>query len=164
MTTTRSPRRGGPGRRHPRAVRGVRNSRSLAMNTSKTARSTPDDGDLGRHAMTSPTTMPRDASLTSRCPRGRARLTKMPSSSASRMASPSGDEREVRSGVLEDHGLVDHGELEVGGRVVHREPPALGHDDDEQRREGEEPLRCDDRPGVGQGGADDGRESSRSAR
>ena len=37
------------------------------------------------------------------------------------MASPDGDERQVGPGVLEDHGLVHHGELEVGGRVVHRE-------------------------------------------
>ena len=41
------------------------------------------------------------------------------------------------------------------------QPTALGHDDDEEGPQGEQPLRRGHRPGVGQGGADDGREVRR---
>lgn len=47
------------------------------------------------------------------------------------------DQRQPWAGVLEDHGLVHHRQFQVGGRVVHRQPPGLGDDDNHQRHEGQ---------------------------
>ncbi len=52
------------------------------------------------------------------------------------------DQGQVAARVLEHHGLVDHGQLEVRGRVVHRQPPRLGQRHDEERGEGEEIARA----------------------
>ena len=53
------------------------------------------------------------------------------------------DEGEVGAGVLEHHGLVDHGQLEVRGGVVDRDAARLGEEDDEERRRGEQLARVD---------------------
>ena len=48
------------------------------------------------------------------------------------------DEGQVAAGVLEDHRLVDHRELEVRGRVVDGQAPGLGQGHDEERAEREQ--------------------------
>ena len=52
------------------------------------------------------------------------------------------DQGEVASRVLQHHGLVDHGQLEMRGRIVHRQPPRLGQRHDEERGEGQEVARA----------------------
>ena len=57
------------------------------------------------------------------------------------------DHREVPAGILEHHRLVDHGELEVGRRVVDRDAGVLGDRDHDQRDQGE--AERDPEPDVG---------------
>ena len=49
------------------------------------------------------------------------------------------DHREMPAGIFEDHRLVHHGELEVGGGIVDRNAPVLGerHDDERDQRHAE---------------------------
>ena len=44
---------------------------------------------------------------------------------------------------IQDHRLVDHGQLEVGGRIVHRNTAGLGDHDDEEPGEGEKVARME---------------------
>jgi len=53
------------------------------------------------------------------------------------------DEGEVGAAVLEQHGLVDHGQLEVGGGVVDGDAARLGEEHDEERRRGQDLSRVD---------------------
>ena len=53
-----------------------------------------------------------------------------------------GDERELRSGVLEHHRLMDHRQLEMRRRIVDRDPPRLGEDHDHEGDEGQQALRA----------------------
>ncbi len=48
---------------------------------------------------------------------------------------------QLLSGVLQQHALVDHGQLQVGGRVVEGHPRVLGHKGDEEGGGGQE-QRC----------------------
>ena len=52
---------------------------------------------------------------------------------------------------LQHHALVDHGQLEVGVRIVHRFVARLGDGDDGERRGAEQQRRC--QPGKAHGGA-----------
>src|SRR5204862_3224186 len=65
------------------------------------------------------------------------------------------DQRQVGAGVLQHHRLVDHGELQVGGGVVHRQPPGLGHHHDGEGGGGEQAGRGGDPQRVVQRGGDD---------
>ncbi len=53
------------------------------------------------------------------------------------------DEREIGSGVLEHHRLVDHRQFEVRRRIVHRDASRFGDDDDEEAGEGEQIARME---------------------
>ena len=43
------------------------------------------------------------------------------------------DHGEVAAGIFEHHGLVHHGELEMGRRIVDRDPGVLRDPDEDQR-------------------------------
>ena len=67
-------------------------------------------------------------------------------------------EREVRPGVLEDHGLVDHRELQVRARVVHGQPSGFGDDHDHEGDQGQNPLWRGQPGGMRERPRDDGRQ------
>ena len=58
-------------------------------------------------------------------------------------------QREVRAGVLERPGLLDHPELVGAGVRLHRDPAGLVQDHHEQRGRGQQVRRPDDLPGAG---------------
>src|ERR1022692_94928 len=64
------------------------------------------------------------------------------------------DEAEVGSGVFQNHGLVDHGQLQMGGGVVHGNPAGFGDEDEEEGGEGEHLGGGEEMPGGG--GSDPG--------
>ena len=68
------------------------------------------------------------------------------------------DESQIRARVLEHHGLVDHGQLEMGTRIVDREATALGHDHDDEGHQGQQALRGGQPQGMGERAGDDGRQ------
>ena len=83
----------------------------------------------------------RRARVRWRCPTGRRGSASSATKNAEAHRLAQLDQGEVGTGVLEDHGLVDHRQLEVGARVVDRQAPALGHDHDHEGHEGQQALR-----------------------
>ena len=126
------------------------------MNTSKTARTTPATATLAASA-DQPDDDGRRRSSWPR-PRGRRRFTKMPRSSARRMASPT--VTSARSGpaysrIMASWTMVSSrwvAGLSTGSR------PLSATMTTRRAPQGEESLRCGQRPGVGEGGVDDGRQ------
>src|ERR1039458_10858209 len=47
------------------------------------------------------------------------------------------DERQVRPGVFQNHGLVHHGEFQMGRGIIHRDPSGFGDQHHVQRGAGE---------------------------
>ena len=117
---------------------GTRNSRILAVNTSNAASPAP---------MTASFATNDDGA---ECDRGRPgrgrdppRHEQIDEQRTEQQESHRGgelDEREIRTCVLEDHGLVDHGQFEVRARIVDRQARALGQRRDRERDEREEAL------------------------
>ena len=71
------------------------------------------------------------------------------------MEAPHSIRRQVGAGVLQDHGLVDHGQLQVRGGIVHRDAAGLGDQHDEQRGERQHLGGRQEAPALAQGGLGD---------
>ena len=123
----------------PASSSGTRNSRTLARNTSTTAMTAPRASTLSGERAT-PRASP--AAVSERAiPQGAVRLASSPSRTLSRSQEPELEPAQVASGALQDHGLVDHGQLQMGARVVDRQPAGLGDDHDHQRSERQQARR-----------------------
>ena len=88
-------------------------------------------------------------------PHGANRSASSPRNTVSRIDEASSTRARSGPGVLQHHRLVHHRQLQVGGRVVDRQPPGLGddHHDQRDRRRAGWPGRA---PGAGRaGGGDD---------
>src|SRR5262249_28869030 len=65
------------------------------------------------------------------------------------------DEAEVGAGILEDHGLMNHGEFEVGGRIVDGDAAGFGDEDEEHGGAGEHLRGSEEAESVAGGDAGD---------
>ena len=115
---------------------GSRNTRILAMLTSQTPSSAAHSRIFAVHA-SSPTSQPDRPAAAGRHAERREQADQQREVEHQLQVAGGLDQREVAAGIFQHHRLVDHGELEMGRRVVDRNARILGQRHDDERDQGQ---------------------------